>query len=415
MSRLFRAKVSASDPLEVSSEFKGEKRYLSRRRYSPDAALAAARSYVGSLSTEAAMWLWRKPFDPSPGNPNFFEEMYQLLGLIKAMKIQPAGRVLEIGSGPGWVSELLVALGFDVDGLEPSEDMIRLAQQRIAGFRSLRKIPNPPEVRFHCSTLEDFNSADESFDAIIFHEALHHIIDETKALLQCYRLLRPGGVIGIDEGAWVPGSSQALEEQLEKEMRLYGTMENPFTVEYLDHLLRQAGFVKIVRYHGVYHLVPADDGDKRLSEIADAPAERYNNLTAYKPSSGLDTRDADARTLAGIVVKASRLDTSARKAIVSAVLTNIGETRWLCQGKRSGYVTIALRQEEPGSPAFVEALGRQGLPKDVPPGESVELELAFHLPAESGSYPWVLDLVNEGIFWFSMRGTQAPALPSGNQ
>ena len=410
MPRFFNLSASVSDHFRKSNEFRGEKRYLSRRGHNRDAALAAAQNYVGCLSNESAMWLWRKPFDPSPGNRNFFDEMYQVLGLIKAMKIQPRGSVLEIGSGSGWVTELLVALGFDVDGVEPSADMIKVAQERIDGFIALRKIANAPQVRFHCSTLEDLELPEESFDAIIFHEALHHIIDETKALLQCYRLLRPGGVIGIDEGAWVPGSSRELEEQLDREMDLYGTMENPFTVEYLNHLLGQTGFVKIARYYGVYHLVPAENGGKKVSEIADAPAERYNNLTAYKPSRGLDTRDADARTLAVIAVKASKLDTLSRKAVVSAVLSNVGETFWICQGKRSGYVTIALRQQEPGSPAFVEALERHRLPRELAPGESIEVELTFNLPEVYGPSPWVLDLVNEGLFWFSMRGTQAPAI-----
>ena len=35
------------------------------------------------------------------------------------------GRVLEVGSGPGWVTEMLMGLGFEVDAVEPSASMIR--------------------------------------------------------------------------------------------------------------------------------------------------------------------------------------------------------------------------------------------------------------------------------------------------
>jgi hypothetical protein len=73
-------------------------------------------------------------------------------------------------------------------------------------------------------------------------------------------------------------------------------------------------------------------------------------------------------------------------------------------------VTIALRQDEPGTPNFVEAGERHRLPKDVSVGESISVELSFHLPTNAGRSPWVLDLVNERLFWFSKRGTQAAAI-----
>ncbi len=398
-------KTQALTAQSIATGFVGQKRYLFDRHRSP-AFLAAAKNYVKALPSEAATWLWRKPYDPSPRNRAFFYEMYQVLGLIQAMNILPLGRVLEIGSGPGWVTEVLVGLGFDVDGIEPCQDMIDVAQQRVAGFVSLQRIQNPPVVQFHCTTLEECDLADDSFDAVIFHEALHHIIDEEKALANCYRLLRPGGVLGIDERAWLPGSSQTLDE-LDEALLRYGTLESPFTIEYLDYLLGHYGFTDIIRYHGVYRLVPAEDGEEKLSNIADAPAGTHNNLTARKPYGHVDTCDPDAKTLADIAITASAIDASAQRLSVSVRLTNTGETRWLSLSRRSGYVTIALRQGEPGKPGFVEAVDRHRLPKDVAPGESIDMELMFRLPANSWTAPWFLDLVNEGIFWFSQRGTQA--------
>ena len=397
----------------IATGFVGQKRYLSGRHRSP-AFLAAAKNYVKTLPINGAAWLWRKPYDHSPRNPAFFYEMYPVLGLLQAMEILPSGRVLEVGSGPGWVTEILVGLGFDVDAIEPCQDMIDIAQQRVAGFVSLRRFLNPPMVQFHCTTLEECDLADDSFDAILLHAVLHHIIDEEKALANSYRLLRPGGVIGINDGAWLPGFSQTLEEQLEEEMLRYGTLESPLTIEYLDYLLRQYGFIDTIRYHGVYRLVPEDRGEEKLSNIADAPAGTRHILTARKPSGDADTshdtRHLDAKTLADIAVTASIIDASSQKLTVSARLTNTGETRWLSLGRRSGYVTIALRQGEPGKAGFVEAFERCRLPKDLGPGESIHMELTFMLPANSWPAPWYLDLVNEGFFWFSERGTQAVAI-----
>ncbi len=77
------------------------------------------------------MWLYRKPYDRDPGNPEFFHETYSVLNLLRAMAISPGGRILEVGSGPGWISEILICLGFEVEGIEPSSDMIAIARERI--------------------------------------------------------------------------------------------------------------------------------------------------------------------------------------------------------------------------------------------------------------------------------------------
>lgn len=39
--------------------------------------LAAAQAYAGARSGAEHDWLFRKPFDPTPGNASFYTEMYQ--------------------------------------------------------------------------------------------------------------------------------------------------------------------------------------------------------------------------------------------------------------------------------------------------------------------------------------------------
>jgi hypothetical protein len=60
-------------------------------------------------------WLYRKPFDPRPGNEQFFLQMYAVMNLLRAMEVPAGGRILEIGSGPGWVTELLMLLGYEAE------------------------------------------------------------------------------------------------------------------------------------------------------------------------------------------------------------------------------------------------------------------------------------------------------------
>jgi hypothetical protein len=46
----------------------------------------------------------------------------------------------------------------------------------------------------------------------------------------------------------------------------------------------------------------------------------------------------------------------------------------------------------------------------VVPGEEIELQLDFFLGEGHERHDWRLDLVNEGFFWFSQRGTTAAAM-----
>jgi hypothetical protein len=96
--------------------------------------------------------------------------------------------------------------------------------------------------------------------------------------------------IGIMEGAWDP-SFKELEAALEEEMRQYGTLENPFTHEYLERLLRENGFAAINRYVSVNGFIPACAGGLPLQTIA-SPAHARNDVIARKPATP-DAREWD--------------------------------------------------------------------------------------------------------------------------
>lgn len=392
--------------LNVKLPWSRPHRFLSDSRERFDEFLRAAREYVGKKPPAERAWLYRKPFDAEPGNETFYTQMYQVLNLLRAMRIRPRGRVLEVGSGPGWVSEILMLLGFGVDGLEPSEEMIAIAEERLARARDHFRLQHPPRVRFHAQTLEECTLPDESFDAVLFHESLHHVIDEHRGLEQTFRLLTPGGVLGVSEWAWTPGDRR-LEEDLEEEMRRFGTLENPYTQEYLDELLRRVGFVDLQRYHAINGFFPARDGERTLGDLAEAKASVTNNLTARKPSlGGPTTADLDVRTAAWIEVLEVRRE--GLELRIRARVHNRGESRWqTLSSAGSGGVTMALRSGEPGSEDFQEAEGRNPLPAPLPPGESFDWDLVYSLPEGYQRSTWFLDLVNEGLFWFSMRGSGA--------
>jgi hypothetical protein len=71
-------------------------------------------------------------------------------------------------------------------------------------------------------------------------------------------------------------------------------------------------------------------------------------------------------------------------------------------------VTATIRRGLPGSADFLETGSRFPMPKDIWPDEQVDLHMPFFLPEGTDASPaWVLDLVSEQVFWFSLRGTEA--------
>jgi SAM-dependent methyltransferase len=391
------------------------KRFLSDNPNKTSDFLQSAKDYVGNLPESGYAYLYEKPFDRLAGPPTstsqlhigFYQELYQVVNLLHAMEVPFGGRVLEVGSGPGWVSEILLGLGYSVDGIDPSGDMIRIANERVEAFIKHHRIGDPPQFEFHCCTLEDCQLPEASFDAVFFHAALHHVIDENEGLRQCLRLLKPGGVLGVNESCWHPGNLE-MEAILNEEMEKYGTLENPFTIEYLDHLLNKHGFVDIERYHGVNGLFPVRMGRMMLQDIAQSPASASNILTARKPAldhwRGLTTADKNGRSRC--VIEILNVDFTEATSTVSVELRikNCGDTAWLNKLGVPGSVSVALYQGNIGTSEFNEAIPRHGLPVKLLPDEEWIGSFVYRLPTQTVLGDWKFDLVSEYMFWFSERG-----------
>lgn len=388
------------------------KRYLSGKIHNYEHFVETAKRYVENTKVQGAIdpYHYMKPYDRLPNNELFYRDMYYALNMLQAMNITPKGRILEVGSGSGWLTEMLIGLGYAVDALEPSEDFNQIAQQRTTMFFEQHRLSyfdgSAPRVHFHTSTLEECNFPDNSFDGIIFFASLHHIIDEDTGLATCFRVLKPGGCLGVScEGAWIPDRPDEMKIY-DEEMAKYGTFENPFTREYLDEALTKHSFAPVIRYHQVNGWFRIGTEKLTIEKAAQVPAKFSNCLIAHKPLGKNPTTDSpNAHTKADIKIVESTFDSNRRQLRVKLKLSNIGGTVWLHQPKESGWVTVALFQGNIGTTSFLESSYRAALPKSVLPGESIELTITYPLPEYTGSEDWYIDLVNEEHFWFSMRGT----------
>lgn len=355
-------------------------------------------------NTDILDWHYQKPFVQDVGHATYFNLMFAALNLVKAMRLPAHARVLEVGSGPGWLTQILLGLGYFVDALDPAEDFLDIAREKIGFFGKEMRMDVLSHVRFHAIPVEEADFAEATFDGIIFLDALHHVVHEKITLEKCFRFLKPNGVVGIHEGAWPPGN-QEVEHFYREVYQKYGTLESPFTHEYLDFLLKETGFVKCIRYHEINGFIPVSEENRTILEKTNCPNAFYNIITANKPwYPGLAySLDPAGETQAKWGIKSFQVtvDETGRRVSIDLWARNTGKTAWINQLDFPGCITITLWRGS--DDAREEARCRRIFPVEVLPGEQVETTCEYFLP-EDYAGKWQLDLVCEKYFFFSQMG-----------
>lgn len=102
-------------------------------------------------------------------------------------------RVLEVGSGPGYLSLELARAGYDVTGIDVSTGAVAIAK-KVADEDPWKAERGP--LRY---LAEDFHTTEElqvgSFDVLVFVGALHHFPDQNGVGRRVETLLKPGGIV----------------------------------------------------------------------------------------------------------------------------------------------------------------------------------------------------------------------------
>jgi len=121
----------------------------------------------------------------------------------------PTMRLLDVGCGPGTITIGFADLVGEVVGVDVRPEP--LAQARVRAEESHRT-----NVRFETGSVYELPFADNTFEAAFAHVVMMHLADPVAALREMYRVLRPGGVVGVrdpDLGTVVTFPPSALQEQ----------------------------------------------------------------------------------------------------------------------------------------------------------------------------------------------------------
>ena len=158
--------------------------------------------------------------------------------LLKMIALRPGERVLDLGSGPGFMTleaGRMVGEEGAVFGVDKSAPMLALAQERCA---------SQSHVSFREADALSLPFEDGGFDAAIVSQVYEYVVDMEAALTELFRVLRPGGRALIMDTDW--GSLVWSAQDAERAKRIFTAWDahlaDPHLPRRLSQLLHGAGF-----------------------------------------------------------------------------------------------------------------------------------------------------------------------------
>jgi 2-polyprenyl-3-methyl-5-hydroxy-6-metoxy-1,4-benzoquinol methylase len=382
---------------------------------------SGARQYPGLVSEELKYYHRTKPFGNLHKPPKYSGDgmdpetarhFYDFANMAVVLGLRADAKILDVACGPGWLSEYFARLGYNVTGIDISDGLIEVARERLARLPYQVDRETPLSCRFVTHDVEAAPLA-QKFDAIICYDALHHFEDEASVFRNLAKMLDIGGLMFILEGNKPPAGS-TTEKELRGFMEKYGTLESPFSGDYLRSLIDEHGFAIVGDYisvNGLFEREMLADGESYLP--LHTVDRDYHYLTCMKVTDdGSGSIVADSRN-PGLLRAELLLRTpppatvaSRERLRLTIAIVNLGDTIWLTgQETRAGLVMPGVKITDENGIVVAENHGPL-LPRPVAPGQSQTVEVSVIAPDNPGSYSVKIDLVDQKVCWFEDRGSE---------
>lgn len=171
---------------------------------------------------------------PHPRDRNYREHLSVL------QRVQPTGRLLDIGTHCGFFLRAARGMGWRLTGIEPSDSSARLAREAFG-------------LDVRCGFLEDLALEAASFEIATMVDVLEHVPSPARLLREAHRVLAPGGLLFVK----VPNARynllklRVLRQALRrKEFDIFDSREHVvhYTAASLRRVLLAAGFTRVEYY-----------------------------------------------------------------------------------------------------------------------------------------------------------------------
>lgn len=117
--------------------------------------------------------------------PGYADELVD--DVCASAALEPGDPVLEVGCGPGQATGKFAARGFALTALDPGNELLRVAKERLCDF---------PNIDFVLSPFEAWDAGDARFKLIYAAQAWHWIPREV-SFAKAADLLEPGGALAV--------------------------------------------------------------------------------------------------------------------------------------------------------------------------------------------------------------------------
>jgi ubiquinone/menaquinone biosynthesis C-methylase UbiE len=369
-----------------------------------DSRQAEIRRYAQEKETH---YNFTKPFTRVDRAQNI-RYLLAFLAVAENLRVPQDARILDLGGGAGWVSELLAKFGYRPVTLDLSTALIRVGRDRF----TRENLP----ARFTAGDMTRLPIRSASVDAVVVIDALHHVPDMPAVFREAHRVLVPGGQFLLAE----PGEGHAETEKSREEMDTHGVCEREVHLREAVDYGRRAGFDRI---RVIPHFVPEIEmSPEDFDQAVVTPSERWRVEQNGQPvafdevvlQSTLNhpilAFQKGIRPLDSRMPRELRAEIAPQLSRAAAALTgrvavrNSGDTLWLRGGDAAGSVRLGVQLLTPERQLLDMDFARAELTRDVPPGATIELTVDLQLPAPDIAYILKLDMVDEHVCWFEDVG-----------
>jgi SAM-dependent methyltransferase len=349
-----------------------------------------------------------KPFSPINRAQNT-RLLHTFAAVCEHLRAPAKARVLDLGGGSAWVSELLAKLGYTPVTLDVSSALLSIGRQRFDREHLT--------ARFVAGDMTALPIADATMSAAIVIDALHHVPDVPAVFREAFRVLEAGGAFLLAE----PGEGHAETEKSRAEMLEFGVHEREIHVSEVFEYARLAGFddVRVVLNPAPTISMTSAQLDAATRSSEDGwralNGDHLTDLPAFIMQSVFDhplfvcrkgRRRADSTVPSVLRADIEHRVTRQGALVIGSVgVRNSGDTLWL-RGTGHGHVQLGIQLLSAEFATLDRDFARASLPSDVAFDQSVEVVVGVTLPDATRPYVLKLDLVDEGVCWFEDVGSK---------